>query len=188
MLHNLARNWLALVLRGVAAIIFGLLALLMPGITILVLVFLFGIYALIDGIVNFIAVFRTGVRSHWALLLEAIVGVLAGILTLVWPGITAVVLSYLIGFWAIITGIFEIIAAIRLWRVFGHEWVLLLAGVISLIFGFFVLAVPLAGALAIVIWIAVYALVFGVLLIGFGLRLRHWNRSRIAGSASPNPV
>ncbi len=188
MLHNLARNWLALVLRGVAAIVFALLAFLMPGITIVVLVFLFGIYALIDGVVNFIAAFRTGIRSHWPLLLEGIVGVLAGILTLVWPGITAIVLSYLIGFWAIITGIFEIIAAIRLWRVFGHEWALLLAGVISLIFGFFVLAVPLAGALAIVIWIAVYALFFGVLLVGFGLRLRHWNRTRIAGSASPTTV
>ncbi len=188
MLHNLSRNWVALVVRGIAAIIFGLLALLMPGITILVLVVLFGIYALIDGVISFIAAFRTGVRSHWPLLLEGIVGVLAGILTLVWPNITAIVLSYLIGFWAIITGVFEIIAAIRLWRVFGHEWVLLLSGIISLVFGFFVLAVPLAGALAIVIWIAVYALFFGVLLIGFGLRLRHWNRSRVAAAVPPNPA
>jgi len=77
MLHNLARNWLALVLRGVAAIVFALLALMMPGLTILVLVFLFGIYALIDGVVNLIAAFRTGIRSHWPLLLEGIVGVLA---------------------------------------------------------------------------------------------------------------
>ncbi len=188
MLHNLARNWVALVVRGIAAIIFGVLALLMPGITILVLVTLFGIYALIDGVISLIAAFRTGIRSHWPLLLEGIVGVLAGVLTLAWPNITAVVFSYLIGFWAIVTGIFEIIAAIRLWRVFGHEWVLLLSGIASLIFGFFVLAVPLAGALAIVIWIAVYALIFGALLIGFGLRLRHWSRNRIAGSASPNPA
>ncbi len=188
MLHNLSRNWVALIVRGIAAIIFGLLALLMPGITILVLVVLFGIYALIDGVVSFIAAFRTGVGSHWPLLLEGIVGVLAGVLTLVWPNITAVVLSYLIGFWAIITGVFEIIAAVRLWRVFGHEWVLLLSGIISLIFGFFVLAVPLAGALAIVIWIAIYAMIFGLLLVGFGLRLRHWNRGRIGAAAPPNPA
>jgi len=188
MLHNLAHNWATLVIRGIAAIIFGLLALSMPGITILVLVVLFGVYALIDGAANLIAAFRTGIRSHWPLLLEGIVGILAGLLTLVWPNITAVVLSYLIGFWAIVTGIFEIVAAIRLWRVFGHEWILLLSGVISLIFGFFVLTVPLAGALAIVIWVAVYALVFGMLMISFGLRLRHFKRRRLAPGTSPSPA
>ncbi len=188
MLHDLARNWVALVARGMAAIIFGLLALLMPGITILVLVILFGVYALFDGVIDGVAAFRTGFRSHWPLFLEGIVGILAGILTLVWPHITAVVLSYFIGFWAIITGIFELVAAIRLWRVFGHEWILLLSAVASLIFGFFVLAVPLAGALAIVIWIAVYAIVFGLLLISFGLRLRHWHRGRNPSAAPFKPA
>ncbi len=188
MLHALARNWLALVLRGVAAIIFALLAFLMPGITIFVLVILFGVYALFDGVLALIAAFRTGVRSHWPLLIEGIVGVLAGIVTLARPNITTVVLIYLIGFWAIFTGIFEIVAAIRLWRVFGHEWILLLSGIASLAFGFFVMAVPLAGALAVVIWIAAYALIFGVLLISFGLRLRHWHRRGVQPSAVPGPA
>jgi uncharacterized membrane protein HdeD (DUF308 family) len=173
MLHTLARHWWTLVLRGIAALIFALLAFLMPGITILVLVLLFGFYAIVDGVVNLIAAFRAGVRSHWFMLLEGLVSVAAGILTLVWPHITALVLIYLIGFWAIFTGVFELIAAFRLWRVFGSEWLLLLSGIASLIFGFLVLAVPLAGALAVVIWIAAYAAVFGVLLISFGLRLRH---------------
>ncbi len=89
MLHALARNWWALVLRGIAAIIFALLAFLMPGVTIFVLVTLFGIYALVDGVVNLVAVFRTGIKEHWPLLIEAVLGMVAGILTLIWPHITA---------------------------------------------------------------------------------------------------
>ena len=159
-------------MRGIAAIIFALLAFSMPGVTIFVLVTLFGVYALIDGVVNLVAVFRTGIKDHWPLLIEAILGTLAGILTLIWPHITALVLILLIGFWAILTGIFEIVAAIRLWRVVGQEWLLLLSGIASVIFGLFAVSVPAAGALAIVVWIAAYALVFGILLIGFGFRLR----------------
>ena len=188
MLHALARYWPAIVLRGVVGVLFALLAFMMPGITIFVLVTLFGFYALIDGIMNLVAAFRAGVRHHWALLLEGVVGVLAGILTLVWPNITAVALIYLIASWAIITGVFEIVAAVRLWRVFGSEWVLLLSGIISVLFGFFVFAWPLAGALAVVVWIAAYALVSGILLIGFGLRLRHFNRRIPAPDAPPRPA
>ena len=183
-MHALARNWLAIVLRGVAAILFALLAFSMPGITILVLVLLFGFYALIDGVFNLVAVFRTGIRGHWPLLLEGIVGILAGIVTLLVPHITAVVLIYLIGFWAIFTGVFEIIAALRLWGVFGQEWMLLLSGILSLVFGFFVVARPLIGALAVVVWIAAYALIFGILLIAFGFRLRQRHRRDLAPPAT----
>jgi uncharacterized membrane protein HdeD (DUF308 family) len=180
MLHALARNWWALVLRGIAAIIFALLAFLMPGVTIFVLVTLFGIYALVDGIVNLVAVFRTGIKHHWPLLVEAVLGILAGILTLIWPHITALVLILLIGFWAIFTGIFEIVAAVRLWRVVGQEWLLLLSGIASVVFGFFAVSVPAAGALAIVVWVAAYALIFGILLVGFGFRLRRLAQRRVA--------
>ncbi len=184
MLHSMTRNWLALVLRGVAAIVFSLLAFLMPGITIFVLVTLFGFYALVDGVINLIAAFRTGIRDHWPLLIEGVIGIAAGILTLVWPHITALVLIYLIAFWAIFTGIFEIVAAFRLWRLVGHEWLLLLSGIASVVFGFFVFAVPIAGALAVVIWIAAYAMLFGVLLISYGLRLRSRHRTPHASPTS----
>jgi uncharacterized membrane protein HdeD (DUF308 family) len=185
MLHALARNWPTLVLRGVVALIFALLSFLMPGITVFVLVTLFGIYALFDGVLNLIAVFRTGIKHHWPLLVEGILGIAAGILTLIWPHITVLILISLIGFWAILTGVFEIVAAVRLWRAMGSEWLLLLSGFASVAFGLFAVAAPAAGALAIAIWIAAYAAVFGVLLIGFGLRLRAHNKRHLAAGSTP---
>src|SRR6516162_7652884 len=113
MLHTLARNWWALALRGLVAVLFGLLTFFIPGITLVTLVLLFGVYALMDGVFNVIAFFRVA-SHHWALLIEGLIGILAGILTFAWPAITAIALLYLIAFWAIITGIFEIIAGIRL--------------------------------------------------------------------------
>ena len=172
MLHALARNWLAIVLRGVAAIIFGVLAFAMPGVTLLFLVTLFGVYALFDGVINLIGAFRAGVGQHWTLFFEGVIGVLAGIAALIWPHITIFILIYLVGFWAIFTGVLEVASAIRLWRQLGSEWLLLLSGVASLLFGFFVMAVPLAGAIAVAVWIGAYALLFGVLLVLFGIRLR----------------
>jgi uncharacterized membrane protein HdeD (DUF308 family) len=183
MLHALARNWPALVLRGVVALIFSLLAFMMPGVTIFVLVLLFGFYAMLDGVLNLVAAFRTGVKHHWPLVVEGALGVIAGIVTLIWPHITAFVLIALIGFWAIFTGVFEIVAAIRLWRVMGREWLLLLSGIASLIFGLLVVAHPIAGALAIAIWVAAYAAIFGVLLIGFGLRLRAFSKRHPAAAS-----
>ena len=188
MLHALAKNWLAIVLRGVAAIIFGLLAFTMPGVTLLFLVTLFGVYALFDGVINLIGAFRSGVGSHWTLFFEGLVGVLAGIAALIWPHITIFVLVYVIGFWAILTGILGIASAIRLWKQLGSEWLLLLSGVASLLFGFFVLAVPLAGALAVAVWIGAYALLFGVLLVFFGLRLRRVARRHVAPPSEPLTV
>lgn len=185
MLHALARNWAALVFRGVAALVFALLTFLMPGITVFLLVLLFGFYALLDGILNLVAVFRTGLNHHWPLLIEGVLSIVAGILTLIWPHITALILISLIGFWAIFTGIFEIVAAVRLWRAMGGEWLLLLSGFASVAFGLFAIAVPAAGALAIAVWIALYAMIVGVLLVGFGLRLRNWNKRHIAAAGAP---
>jgi uncharacterized membrane protein HdeD (DUF308 family) len=184
MLHALARNWPALVLRGVVALIFALLAFMMPGVTIFVLVLMFGFYAMVDGVLNLVAAFRTGVKHHWPLVVEGALGVVAGIVTLVWPHITAFVLVTLIGFWAIFTGVFEVVAAIRLWRAMGQEWLLLLSGIASLIFGMLVVVAPMAGALAIAIWVAAYAAIFGVLLIGFGLRLRAFSKRHLAASSA----
>jgi uncharacterized membrane protein HdeD (DUF308 family) len=171
MLHALAANWWALALRGLVAILFGLLTFLVPGITLVTLVLLFGAYALFDGIFNVIAFFRVGSR-HWALLIEGVIGTIAGILTFAWPSITAIVLLYLIAFWAILTGIFEIVAGVLLRKAITNEWLLLLMGVLSLLFGSLILFAPGAGALAIVLWIGAYALVFGVVLLALAFRLR----------------
>src|ERR1700758_247577 len=105
MLHSLARNWWALALRGFAAVLFGLLTFFLPGITIATLVLLFGAYALVDGLFNIVAFFRVA-SHHWALLIEGVIGVIAGILTFAWPAITEIALLFLIAFWAVFTGIF----------------------------------------------------------------------------------
>jgi uncharacterized membrane protein HdeD (DUF308 family) len=150
---------------------FGLLTFFLPGITLVTLILLFGAYALADGIFNIIAFFRVA-SHHWALLIEGLIGIIAGILTFVWPAITALALLYVIAFWAIFTGIFEIIAGIRLRKVITNEWLLLLMGILSVLFGLFVLIAPGVGALAIVLWIGAYALVFGIFLLALAFRLR----------------
>ena len=171
MLHTLARNWWALALRGLVAVLFGLLTFFLPGITLVTLVLLFGAYALVDGIFNVIAFFRVA-SHHWAFLIEGVIGIIAGILTFAWPGITAIVLLYLIAFWAIFTGVFEIVAGIRLRKAITNEWLLIVMGVLSLLFGVLILFAPIVGALAIVLWIGAYALVFGVFLLALAFRLR----------------
>jgi len=171
MLHTLAANWWALALRGLVAVLFGLLTFLLPGMTLAILVIIFGAYALVDGIFNVVAFFRVA-SHHWALLIEGVLGIIAGVITFAWPAITAIVLLYVIAFWAIFTGIFEIVAGIRLRKVLTNEWLLLLMGVLSLLFGVVILFAPGLGALAIVLWIGAYALVFGVFLLALGFRLR----------------
>ncbi len=175
MLHTLAANWWALALRGIVAVLFGLLTFFLPGITLVTLVLLFGAYALVDGVFNAIAFFRVA-SHHWALLIEGVIGIIAGILTFAWPAITAIVLLYLIAFWAIFTGVFEIVAGIRLRKVIANEWLLLVMGVLSFLFGLLILFAPGAGALAIVLWIGAYALVFGVFLLALAFRLRGHRR------------
>jgi len=173
-LADLARNWWLMVLRGVFAVLFGLLAFFWPGITLLTLVLLWGAYALLDGIFALVAaVKKTDPRTPtWALVLEGIAGIVAAVLAVVWPDITALVLVYLIAAWAIVTGVLEIVAAIRLRREIPGEWLLGLSGVLSLLFGLYVAVFPGAGALAIVWIIGAYAIFFGILLIALGFRLR----------------
>ena len=170
----LARHWWAIALRGLAAIIFGILAFAMPGVTLTVLVLLFGAYALVDGIFNLIAAVsgRSGQQSWWMLLLEGLVSVAAGLVTFFMPGLTALTLVYVISAWAIITGVLEVVAAIRLRKEITNEWWLVLSGVLSIVFGGLVAAFPGAGALALVFWIGAYAVVFGAMLVALGFRLR----------------
>jgi uncharacterized membrane protein HdeD (DUF308 family) len=170
----LARNWGAIAVRGIAAIVFGLLTFLLPGVTLAALVLLFGAYALIDGLFNVIAAVRrrAGASPWWALLVEGIVGIAAGLVTFILPGVTAAMILYVIAAWAILTGVLEIVAAVRLRRQLTGEWRLVLSGILSIVFGGLVMAAPAAGALAITLWIGAYAIVFGALLLALAFRLR----------------
>jgi uncharacterized membrane protein HdeD (DUF308 family) len=174
MWNDLRRNWGWILVRGIAAVIFGVLALLLPGITLAALVLLWGAYALADGIIALIAAFRIRDRGKpfWALLVVGILGVAAGILTFLWPGMTALVLLAFIAAWSLVMGIFQIVAAIRLRKSIEHEWLLGVSGLLSVIFGALMLISPGAGALAVLWLIGAYAIVFGVLLIALGFKLR----------------
>lgn len=172
-LHALARNWWLLLLRGIAAILFGLLAFAWPGITLLSLVILYGFYALFDGLFAILAAIKGGnAESRWWLILIGILGVAAGLLTFFWAGITALVLTMFIGAWALIHGIFEIIGAIKIRKEIDNEWWLILSGALSVIFGLAILIMPGAGALALIWVIGAYAIVFGGMLVGFAFRLK----------------
>jgi len=186
MVDMLARNWGWVALRGVVALLFGLLALFNPGITLAALIFLFGAYAIVDGVFAIVSAIanRRG-EPHWvALLIGGIAGVVLGVLTFLWPGVTAMVLLYFIAAWAIVRGVAEIVAAIRLRHEITGEWMLVLAGVLSVAFGLVLLVFPGAGALALVIWIGAYAVVLGILLLALAFRLRSWARERGAGQAA----
>ncbi len=184
MLHLLARHWWALAVRGLVAVLFGLLTCFIPDITLLSLVLLFGAYAILDGIFDLVSALRAP-GHHWPLVLEGIVGIIAGILTFMWPGITAMILLYLIAFWAIFTGVLEIAAGFRLRKVITNELLLILMGVFSLLFGFLILIFPGAGALAIAMWIGAYAFVFGIMLIALAFRLRSLHRWAVSATSSP---
>jgi uncharacterized membrane protein HdeD (DUF308 family) len=182
----LAKNWWSLVVRGLVAILLGILTLAWPGITVGALVILFGAYALIDGILNIAGAWRASkAHERWGVLvIEGVVGIIAALVTFAWPAITAIVLVYVIAAWAIVTGIFEIAAAIKLRKHISGEWLLALAGVASIVFGVLLMSAPLVGALVIAIWIGVYELIFGGMLVGLGLRLRSWSSGRGGAAAA----
>jgi uncharacterized membrane protein HdeD (DUF308 family) len=163
-----------ILLRGIFAILFGIAAFIWPGPTIEALVLLFGAYALLDGIFAvMVGIQQYGeTQRWWATLLEGIAGIVLGVLTLVWPGTTATVLLAFFAAWAILTGVFEIAAAIWLRKVIEGEWTLILAGALSVLFGGLLILQPVAGALTVIWLIGAYAIVFGVLfsILAFELR------------------
>lgn len=167
--RSLASQWSTLAIRGVAAIAFGILAFAWPALTLKALVLLWGVYALLDGGIAFIGGLRTRV---WSLVLIGVVGILAGIATFRYPGLTALILLYVIAAWAIVTGLVAISIAIRLRRELTNEWVLALAGVLSVVFGGLLIARPGAGAVSLIFIIAAYAIVFGVLLLTLAFKLK----------------
>jgi uncharacterized membrane protein HdeD (DUF308 family) len=161
--------------RGILAILFGVVTLLVPGITLVVLIALFGAYALVDGgILSILAIKnRKDDSDWWLMLLTGLGSVAAGVVTFVWPGITAAGLFYVIVAWAIVKGIFEMIYAIRFRNEIKGEGLVVLDGALSVAFGILLIAQPTAGALAVLWMIGVYAIVLGVMLVVLALRLRN---------------
>lgn len=170
----LARNWWVFLLRGILAILFGLAAIFFPATAFLTLVIIFGAYALVDGIFAIVAAFTSEAKSEswWWLVLEGVLGIIIGILTIIQPVAMGAALLYLIAAWALLTGIFEIVTAIRLRKVIEGEFWLILAGAFSVIFGLLVFAYPISGAVAVGFIIGIYALMFGITLLMLAMRLR----------------
>lgn len=173
MIEVLARNWWAFLIRGLAGVIFGILAFLWPGITLLVLAIMIGAYALVDGIFALVAAFSHAGASHrgW-LIFEGAIGIILGVLIWLYPLYSAGLFVYFVAFWAIATGVIEIIAGISLRKVVANEFLYILAGLASIVFGVLVLRNPVAGALAVVWLIAFYAIIFGVLQVALSFRLK----------------
>ena len=171
--------WWAIALRALAAVVFGIIAITMPGPTLAAIVIVFGIYAIIDGVLAIMAAVR-GFREkeRWgAMLLQGIVGVIAGAIAVFWPGIGALALTYLVAAWALVTGAFEIAAAIRLRKAIKGEWLLALAGLLSIVLAVLIVLFPGAGALTLVWWLGAYALAYGVVSLVLAFKVRTWTHA-----------
>ncbi|HWA74717.1 MAG TPA: HdeD family acid-resistance protein [Polyangiaceae bacterium] len=176
-------SWWSLVLRGLAGVAFGVLSFLAPSISLAALVLCFGAYAFVDGVFAIVLALRKPERGGrwWALLLQGIIGIAAGVATLFLPLVTALALVYLVATWAIVTGALEIVTAVRLRKIIEGEWLLGLTGLLSVALGVSLALFPGPGALALVIWIGAYAVLSGAILITLGIRARSWQR----GSSRP---
>jgi uncharacterized membrane protein HdeD (DUF308 family) len=174
MLTMLRKYWWTILLRGILAALFGIAAFVWPGITIVFLISLFGAYALLDGIISVvIGIAQYGENERWwGILLQGICGIAVGVMTFVWPQVTGLILLFFIAGWAVLTGLFQIVAAIRLRKVISGEWLLGLSGAISVLFGITLFIYPAAGALAVIWMIGIFAILNGLLLIFLSLRLR----------------
>ena len=181
---RLSLNWSALAIRGVIAIAFGIIAFLLPGLTLGALILLFAAYAIVDGVSHVITGIRqrSGDRPDGLMILGGIVGIAVGVIAVILPGVTALFLLALIGAWAIVTGAAEIVAAYRLRKAISGEWLLVLQGILSIAFGVYVWLFPGAGALAVVWLIAAFAIASGVILLMLALRMR--SLARGAGGMS----
>jgi len=181
-------DWRWIALRAVAAFIFGVLALLLPGLTLATLVLLFGAFALVDGIFTLAHAFTRGASGSglvWMILM-GVAGIGAGLVTFFWPGITALALLYVIAAWALVTGAFEIAAAIAFREVLTHEWLLVVDGILSFIVaGILFFAAPATGALAIIWAIGFYALFSSGVLAAQAWRLRKFRERGPAGGWAP---
>jgi uncharacterized membrane protein HdeD (DUF308 family) len=169
----LAQNWWAVALRGVFGILFGLVALFLPGATMLSLVLFFSAYMLVDGIFTIVAAVKAASNhQRWGLMvLEGIVNIAVGVIAFAWPGLTVLFFVTLIGFWSLVTGVLEIVAAFKLNPTYGRGW-LIFSGVVSILFGIALLIGPLIGAVVLTWWLGAYAMVFGITLLVLGFKLK----------------
>lgn len=174
----LGRNWWLLLLRGLVAIVFALLTWAQPGVSLAALVLVFGIYVLADGLLGVWSAIakRRDNRHWWVLLLWGLVGIVVGVMTFIMPGITGLVLLMYIAAWAMITGVLQIVAAIRLRKEIKGEWLMILSGLVSVAFGVLLFLQPGAGALAVAWIIAAYAFIFGVLMVLLAFKVRKLGR------------
>jgi uncharacterized membrane protein HdeD (DUF308 family) len=183
-------DWRGLALRAAAAVLFGIVALVWPGITVTALVLLFGAFVLVDGLMNLYAAINhdpADKRHRSTLALEGVAGVAIGVVTLVWPGITALALLWLIAAWALITGVLEIVVAVGLRRAIRHEWLVGIVGVLSVLFGIVLVVAPVAGALAITWAIGWYAVLSGIVIAVLALQVRKLSIEP-QGGATTNPA
>jgi len=175
MLEQLSKHWWVFVVRGVLALLFGIGTFVMPGVTLAALILVYALYALADGVVAIIAAFgarRAGAGFPWTILLIGLAGIAAGCLTFLYPGVTALILLYFIAAWHIVRGASEVAVAIRLRKEIEGEGWLIAAGILSILFGAFLVIRPAAGALALLWLIGAFAVVFGVMVIALGIRLK----------------
>jgi uncharacterized membrane protein HdeD (DUF308 family) len=182
----IADHWWVLLIRGIVGIIFGLLFIFFPGHSLLALLYVFGAYALIDGVFALIQAFRLGVHSDrwWPLIFEAIVGIAVGVVLFRFTTIGAIAVAFTIAIWAIATGIFELVAAFRFGGGGGAPWLLGLGGVLSIIVGLIFVFAPIGALLAYVIVLGVYAIIFGILMIVWSFRLRGASPAAAASATS----
>lgn len=175
------QNWWAVSLRGVLGVLFGLTVFVWPGISLAALVLIYGAYAFADGVLAMLGALRgpSAGRSRGAAFSRGLLGVGAGIVTVLWPRITGLALLYVIAAWAIIGGVLEIMSAVRLRKTITGEWLLALGGVLAIALGVALMLFPGPGAIALVLWVGAFAMVFGVALIALGLRLRAWGRQGV---------
>ncbi len=177
-ISELTSNWWALALRGAITVLLGLVALTMPGITVTALVYVFGVYALVQGVLAILAALR-GIREHdrWGwMLIEGIVCIAAAVVAFVMPGVGALAIVWLVAAWAIMTGALEIGAGIKLRKIIEGEWMLILAGVLAVVLGFYIASRPQAGVVLLATWLGVYAIFAGILQILLAFKIRNWAR------------
>ncbi len=175
MLGFIAREWWVFLVRGIAAIVFGVMALVWPVATLLVLVIMFGAYVLVDGVTLLVALIRgdAPARRHaWAVGIMGALGIVAGIVTFAWPDATALTLLYVVAFWAIAMGVMQMMAAIALRREIDGEFWMGLGGLVSVVFGAVLILFPGAGLLSLVWLVGFWAITFGASSVGLAFRLR----------------